>query len=283
MTRAGCLPCSRPGGGRGGATVGPARSGRRNHGRRERSQAQFCPNCRAGREVAAEAVLASAQRSFLQQGSPRRSDRRDEELGGFRVSASDPQGTRDAVLAMPEHLRDALRIETATLRLMDPAVFVAQGRSAIMGTAAALGWLSTIPTVRGHEPPSWRRRVGGARSSHQEMSRTLAATVAEVLPHRLATTGGELPSSAAVTTPRRRPGCRHSPAPPSLHVRVAAELAVLKGGAPHRHRDRRCRRASGQRTRLAARARRWPTAGWGGSGDLARVLRPRSATAGRPR
>jgi len=166
------------------------------------------------------------------------------------VSAGDPQGIREAVLALPEHLRDALwRIETARLQPTEaPAAFVCgMGGSAIGGdlAAAALGDRVTRPflTVRGYELPSWAP-AGSAvlcSSCSGETEETLACyAAAEALgAHRIvATTGGRLAEAAredgvpVVGLPGLLPQPR---AAVGYMFCVAAELAVLSLAAPRIH------------------------------------------------
>ena len=79
-----------------------------------------------------------------------------------KIREVDSQNQLDSVLALPDHLRDALwRIESARLHPLEaPAGFVCgMGGSAIGGdlAAAALGDRLSKPlfTVRGYELPSW--------------------------------------------------------------------------------------------------------------------------------
>ena len=163
------------------------------------------------------------------------------------MSAEDTQGIRDAVLGMPEHLRDALwRIETARLRPMEaPAAFVCgMGGSAIGGdlAAAALGDRLSKPflTVRGYELPSWAPAGSAVLCSSYSgnTEETLACyAAAEALgAHRLvATTGGELAELArsddvpVVGLPGLLPQPRTAV---GYLFCVAAELAVLALAAP---------------------------------------------------
>ena len=163
------------------------------------------------------------------------------------MSAPDTQGIRDAVLAMPEHLRDALwRIETARLRPMEaPAAFVCgMGGSAIGGdlAAAALGDRISKPflTVRGYELPSWAPAGSAVLCSSYsgETEETLACyAAAEALGAQrlVATTGGELAEAArrddvpVVGLPGLLPQPR---AAVGYMFCVAAELAVLSLAAP---------------------------------------------------
>ncbi len=163
------------------------------------------------------------------------------------MSGADPQGIRDAALALPEHLRDALwRIETAKLHPMEaPAAFVCgMGGSAIGGdlAAAALGDRLSKPlmTVRGYELPSWAPAGSAVLCSSYSgnTEETLACyAAAEALgAHRLvATTGGELAEMArrddvpVVGLPGLLPQPRTAV---GYLFCVAAELAVLALAAP---------------------------------------------------
>ncbi len=163
------------------------------------------------------------------------------------MNGPDPQGIRDAALALPEHLRDALwRIETAKLRPMEaPAAFVCgMGGSAIGGdlAAAALGDRLSKPlmTVRGYELPSWAPAGSAVLCSSYSgnTEETLACyAAAEALgAHRLvATTGGALAEMArrddvpVVGLPGLLPQPRTAV---GYLFCVAAELAVLALAAP---------------------------------------------------
>ena len=163
------------------------------------------------------------------------------------MSAPDPQGIRDAVLAMPEHLRDALwRIETARLHPMEaPAAFVCgMGGSAIGGdlAAAALGDRLSKPllTVRGYELPSWAPAGSAVLCSSYsgDTEETLACyAAAEALGAQrlVATTGGKLAEAArrddvpVIGLPGLVPQPR---AAVGYMFCVAAELAVLALAAP---------------------------------------------------
>jgi len=163
------------------------------------------------------------------------------------MSPPDTQGIRDAVLATPDHLRDALwRIDTARLHPMEaPAAFVCgMGGSAIGGdlAAAALGDRLSKPflTVRGYELPSWAPAGSAVLCSSYsgETEETLACyAAAEALgAHRLvATTGGELAELArrddvpVVGLPGLLPQPRTAV---GYMFCVAAELAVLALAAP---------------------------------------------------
>jgi glucose/mannose-6-phosphate isomerase len=163
------------------------------------------------------------------------------------VSANDPQGIRDAVLAMPEHLRDAQwRIETARLKPMEaPAAFVCgMGGSAIGGelAAAALGDRLSKPmlTVRSYELPSWAPAGSAVLCSSysgntEETLACYAAAEALGAQRLVATTGGALAEAArkdgvpVVGLPGLLPQPR---AAVGYMFCVAAELAALSLAAP---------------------------------------------------
>jgi glucose/mannose-6-phosphate isomerase len=163
------------------------------------------------------------------------------------VSAQDPQGIRDAALAIPEHLRDALwRIESAQLRPMEaPAAFVCgMGGSAIGGdlAAAALGDRLSKPllTVRGYELPSWAPAGSAVLCSSysggtEETLACYAAAEALGAQRLVATTGGELAELArrdgvpVVGLPGLLPQPR---AAVGYMFAIAAEVAVLSLAAP---------------------------------------------------
>src|SRR5688500_18031490 len=116
----------------------------------------------------------------------------------------DSDNQLDAVLALPDHLRDALwRIESARLHSMEaPAAFVCgMGGSAIGGdlAAAALGDRLSKPlfTVRGYELPSWAFAESAVLCSSysgntEETLACYAAAEALGAQRLVATTGGEL-------------------------------------------------------------------------------------------
>ena len=156
---------------------------------------------------------------------------------------------RTAVLALPDHLRDALwKIEMAQLKMMEApmAIVGGMGGSAIGGdlAAAALGDRLTKPllTARGYALPSWA--VAGSAvlcSSYSgETEETLAIyAAAEALGAQrvVATTGGELAEQA------RGDGVPVIGLPAGLQPRAAvgymfiaaAELAALALAAPRIH------------------------------------------------
>jgi glucose/mannose-6-phosphate isomerase len=163
------------------------------------------------------------------------------------MSSSDPQGIREAALALPEHLRDALwRIETARLAPIEaPAAFVCgMGGSAIGGAlaAAALGdrVMRPLTTVRGYGLPSWAPSGSAVLCSSYsgDTEETLACyAAAEALGAQriVATTGGELAEAArrdgvpVVGLPGLIPQPR---AAVGYMFCVAAELAALSQAGP---------------------------------------------------
>jgi glucose/mannose-6-phosphate isomerase len=163
------------------------------------------------------------------------------------VRATDRSNQLDDVLALPDHLADALwRVESARLEPFDAAgglVVCGMGGSAIGGdlAAVALGSRLSRPlsTERGYELPSAmlpdRAVLCSSYSGNTE--ETIACyEAAEALgaPRIVATTGGQLADSA------RRDGVRVVGLPAGLQPRaavgytftVAAEVAALVGAAP---------------------------------------------------
>jgi glucose/mannose-6-phosphate isomerase len=156
---------------------------------------------------------------------------------------------REAVMAMPDHLRDAIwRIESARLRTMEaPAAIVCgMGGSAIGGDlgAAALGDRLSLPmfTIRGYELPAWAPAGSAVLCSSYsgDTEETLACyEAAEALGAQrlVATTGGELAEAA------RRDGVPVIGLPAGLQPRAAVaymfcsatELAVLAMAASRIH------------------------------------------------
>ena len=153
---------------------------------------------------------------------------------------------RAAVLAMPDHLRDALwKIEMAELKAMEApmAIVGGMGGSAIGGdlAAAALGDRLTKPllTTRGYALPSWAAAgsavLCSSYSGETEETLALYAAAEALAAQRLvATTGGELAELA------RADGVPIIGLPSGLQPRaavgymfvVAAELAALAQAAP---------------------------------------------------
>jgi glucose/mannose-6-phosphate isomerase len=156
---------------------------------------------------------------------------------------------RAAVLALPDHLRDALwKIEMAELKAMEApmAIVGGMGGSAIGGdlAAAALGDRLTKPllTARGYALPSWAAAGSAVLCSSYsgETEETLALySAAEALGAQrvVATTGGELAEVA------RADGIPIIGLPAGLQPRaavgymfvVAAELAALALAGPRIH------------------------------------------------
>ena len=166
-----------------------------------------------------------------------------------RLRELDAEHQLDAVLAISDHLRDALwRIETARLQPAEAAgvMICGMGSSAIGGdlAAAALGERGTLPllTIRGYELPPWvtPEWLVVCSSFSGETEETLACMeAAGVLGARriVATTGGQLADlaradgvpviglPAALPAPRTAVGYMFA---------VAAEAAAL-AGAPRIH------------------------------------------------
>lgn len=155
----------------------------------------------------------------------------------------------DDVLAIPDHLRDALwRIESARLEPAESAglLVCGMGGSAIGGdlAAAALGDRLTRPllTVRGYELPSWATPEWTvlAVSYSGNTEETLACfAAAEALGARrvVAGTGGALVEAArAAGVPVvGLPGILQPRAAVAYMFAVAAEVAALAGAAPRVH------------------------------------------------
>jgi len=157
---------------------------------------------------------------------------------------------RDDVLAIPDHLRDALwRVETAQLPRAEAAglLVCGMGGSAIGGdlAAAALGDRLTRPmlTMRGYELPSWATPEWSVLCSSYsgDTEETLACfAAAEALGARrmVASTGGELVAQAreagvpVVGLPALLPAPRTAVA---YTLVVAAEAAALAGAGPRIH------------------------------------------------
>jgi glucose/mannose-6-phosphate isomerase len=153
----------------------------------------------------------------------------------------------DDVLAIPEHLGDALwRVESARLEPFDAAglAVCGMGGSAIGGdlAAAALGVRLTRPllTVRGYELPSWMTPEWAVLCSSYsgDTEETLACfAAAEALGARriVASTGGELAAEARETEVPviGLPGILPAPRTAVAYMLVtAAEIAALAGAAP---------------------------------------------------
>jgi glucose/mannose-6-phosphate isomerase len=163
------------------------------------------------------------------------------------VRAADPSNQLDDVLALPEHLSDALwRVESAKLEPFDAAgglVVCGMGGSAIGGDLAAVAFGNRLSrpltTERGYELPSCTLPDQAVLCSSYsgDTEETIACyEAAEALGARriVATTGGELAELA------RRDGVPVVGLPSGLQPRaavgylftVAAEVAALVGAAP---------------------------------------------------
>jgi glucose/mannose-6-phosphate isomerase len=156
----------------------------------------------------------------------------------------------DDILAIPDHLRDALwRVESARLESGDAAglIVCGMGGSAIGGdlAAAALGNRLTGPllTVRGYELPSWVTPEWTVLCSSYSgnTEETLACfAAAEALGARriVASTGGALVDGAreAGVPVIGLPGLLPAPRTAVAYMLVcAAEVAALAGVAPRVH------------------------------------------------
>ncbi len=153
---------------------------------------------------------------------------------------------RDDVLAIPEHLRDALwRVESARLEPFESAglMVCGMGGSAIGGdlAAAALGdrLVKPLLTVRGYELPSWATpELALLCSSYSgNTEETLACfSAGEALGARriVASTGGELVAEAreAGVPVIGLPGILQPRAAVAYMLTIAAEVAALAGVAP---------------------------------------------------
>jgi glucose/mannose-6-phosphate isomerase len=163
------------------------------------------------------------------------------------VRAADPSNQLDDVLAIPDHLQDALwRVESAKIEPSDAPgglLICGMGGSAVGGDLAAVAFgnrLSRpVTTERGYELPSCMLpdRVVLCSSYSGDTEETIACyEAAEALgaPRLVATTGGELAEAA------RRDGVPVIGLPSGLQPRaavgylftVAAEIAALVGAAP---------------------------------------------------
>lgn len=177
----------------------------------------------------------------------------------------DAEGQLDAVLALPDHLRDALwRVESARLEPgeADGLMICGMGGSAIGGdlAASALGDRCTLPmlTIRGYGLPSWATPewtvVCISYSGNTEETVACMEAAAALGARRIvATTGGTLAEMA------RRDGVPVVGFPGTLQPRaavgymfaVAAEAAALVGAAPRIHTEIDTAAASLERRRDA--------------------------------
>ena len=250
------------------------------HGRRRRADERLDP--RAGAEVGPGPTVEGAV------AGPRR---------GSAASAM-----LDHVLAIPEHLRDALwRVESARIAPADSEglLVCGMGGSAIGGdlAAAVLGDRLERPleTVRDYAPPSWAG-AGVDRALLELLGRDrgddllLRGRRGARLRRIVASTGGKLVEMArsAGAPVIGLPGLIPSPRFGAAYMLVcAAEAAALAGVAPRIARRSRPRRRSSSRAPGTLRSRAAEIAAALG-GSAARHLRrrpdrPGRASAGRPR
>jgi glucose/mannose-6-phosphate isomerase len=156
----------------------------------------------------------------------------------------------DDILAIPDHLRDALwRVESARLERGDAAglMVCGMGGSAIGGdlAAAALGDRLTRPllTVRGYELPSWATPEWAVLCSSysgntEETLACFAAAEALGAQRLVASTGGELVDAArgSGVPVIGLPGILPAPRTAVAYMLVcAAEVAAVVGVAPRIH------------------------------------------------
>jgi glucose/mannose-6-phosphate isomerase len=156
----------------------------------------------------------------------------------------------DDVLAIPDHLRDALwRVESARLEPADAAglMVCGMGGSAIGGdlAAAALGDRLTRPllTVRGYEIPSWTTPewtvlFSSYSGNTEETLACFAAAEALGASRIVASTGGTLVAEAreADVPVVGLPGLLPAPRTAVAYMLVCAtEVAALAGVAPRLH------------------------------------------------
>ena len=186
----------------------------------------------------------------------------------------------DDVLAIPDHLRDALwRVQSARLEPAEAVglIVCGMGGSAIGAdlAAAALGDRLTRPllTIRGYELPSWATPEWAVLCSSYSgnTEETLACfAAAEALGARrtVLSTGGELVEAAreAGLPVIGLPGILQPRAAVAYMFTAAAELAALAGAAPRVHTEidaaaafleeqaESCESRAGDRRRLLAGA-----------------------------
>ncbi len=208
----------------------------------------------------------------------------------------------DDVLAIPDHLRDALwRVESARLEPADAAglMVCGMGGSAIGGdlAAAALGDRLTGPllTVRGYELPSWATPEWTVLCSSYsgDTEETLACfAAAEALGARriVASTGGALVDEAreAGVPVIGLPGLLPAPRTAVAYMLVCAtEVAALAGVAPRIHTEIDAAAAFLEEQTADLRALAAEVAGRIGEGTCRSSSAPtsprRSPAAGRPR
>jgi glucose/mannose-6-phosphate isomerase len=155
----------------------------------------------------------------------------------------------DDVLAMPDHLRDALwRLESARLEAAEAAgvLVCGMGGSAIGADLAAAGLgdrcVRPLLTVRGYQLPSWATPewtilCSSYSGATEETLACMAAAEALGARRIVASTGGALTDEA-----RRSglpvvglPGVLQPRAAVAYMLAVAAEVAALSGAAPKVH------------------------------------------------
>src|SRR5689334_12615661 len=155
----------------------------------------------------------------------------------------------DDVLAIPDHLRDALwRVESARLQAHESAgvMVCGMGGSAIGGdlAAAALGDRLTRPllTVRGYGLPSWATPewtvlCSSYSGNTEETLACFAAAEALGANRIVASTGGALTDGAreAGLPVVGLPGIFQPRAAVAYMFSVVAEVAALAGAAPRIH------------------------------------------------
>lgn len=159
----------------------------------------------------------------------------------------DSQGQLEAVLGLPDHLRDALwRVESARLGPQDAAglLVCGMGGSAVGGhlASAALGDRCTRPvvTVNGYALPSWATPewtvlCSSHSGSTEETIACFEAAGALGARRIAATTGGELAEAArgAAVPVVGLPGILTQPRfAVGYMFAIAAEVAALAGAAP---------------------------------------------------
>ena len=191
--------------------------------------------------------------------------------GGLqRLRELDAAHQLDAVLALPDHLRDALwRIESARLEPADAAgvMICGMGSSAIGGdlAAAALGDRCTLPllTIRGYELPTWATPewtvLCSSFSGNTEETLACMDAAGALGARRIAaTTGGRLADVArsdgvpVIGLPAVLPAPRTSV---GYMFTTAAEAAALAGATRiHTEIDAAAARLEGAREGLLERA-----------------------------
>ena len=245
----------------------------RRDGRPSRRDSAAAAGSRPGRRFATRCCSTAAW-SARGPGSPARSSRRGSRWRPARISRAPssarvrrfPAAMLDDVLAIPDHLRDALwRVESARLEPGESAglLVCGMGGSAIGGdlAGAALGDRLTRPllTVRGYELPSWATPEWTVLCSSYsgETEETLACfEAAEALGARriVVSTGGALVEAAraagvpVIGLPGMLPAAARRG---RLHVRLRrrGRRAGRRRAAHRRRRSRRRRLSRGAAAR----------------------------------